>query len=75
MSKSTIRITRLTIGPAEAKLFDEFVTHVSIEDEAGGEFVELSQSFDGGDSRTIRIEPEEWETLSKAISQMVKECR
>lgn len=65
------RVTQIILSPKEdSKLYDELVTKISIEDELGGEFIEIIQ----GDYM-FRIDPDEWESLKAAISSMIKECR
>lgn len=66
----TTRVTRLHVLPEGEPLFSEQAFTVEIDDEAGGEFVVVSDC-DG----KIRLSPEEWPALCRAINQMVKECR
>jgi hypothetical protein len=51
-------------------LYDELATKITIEDELGGEFIEIIQ----GDY-VFRIDPDEWVSLKAAIDSMIKECR
>jgi len=69
MTQST-RVTRLHVLPEGEPLFDERGFSVEIDDEAGGEFVVVSDC-DG----KIRLNAEEWPALREAIDRMVKECR
>jgi len=69
-----IRVTRLTITPINAELFHERAIHVSIVDEAGGEFVEVTQN-DSMSPGTIRLDADEWPSLREAIDRMVDKCR
>jgi len=65
------RVTQVTLLPKEdSKLYDELAITITIEDELGGEFVELIQ----GDSM-FRIDTDEWLSLKTAIDSMIKECR
>ena len=64
------RITQMTVCPEEDSLFSELATHVSIDDEGGGEFVGVTQ-----DKGKIRIDPEEWRPLCEAINKMISECK
>jgi len=65
------RVTQVTLSPKEdSKLYDELVTKISIEDELGGEFVELIQ----GDY-VFRIDVDEWESLKAVINSMIDDCR
>lgn len=65
------RVTQVTLFPEEdSKLYDELATKITIEDELGGEFIEIIQ----GDY-VFRIDPDEWLSLKTAIDSMIKECR
>ena len=76
MNKYQIRVTRLSVLPIGEPIFSEKATHVSIMDEAAGEFIEVSQARDqsGVESQTIRIDSEEWPTIKQAIDQLISEC-
>lgn len=75
-SKYQIRVTRLSVLPVGEPIFSEQATHVSIVDEAGGEFIEVSQASDrsGVESQTIRIDPVEWPSIKLAVDQLISEC-
>lgn len=73
MSMET-RITSLIVLPEGEALFSERASVVRIEDEAGGEYVVVSQESVPGRGN-IAINPEEWPALRDAIDRMVKECR
>ena len=66
----TTRVTRLHVLPEGEPLFSEKAFTVEIDDEAGGEFV-VVHDWEG----KIRLNPEEWPALRRAIGRMVKECR
>ena len=73
MNKSEIRTTAIVVAPEGEPLFSEMATRISIEDEAAGEFVEINQ--DAPECGKIKIDPDEWPTIRKAIDQMISECR
>ena len=78
MTKYIIRTTRLTVCREDSQqLFSETSTDVSIDDEAGGEFVVVQQkSITTAElDQKISIDPDEWPTLRAAIDTMVAECR
>lgn len=51
-------------------------TRVDIVDEAGGEFVKVSQNLGRTDGDgAIFVSPDEWPALRQAIDRMVVECR
>ena len=65
------RVTQVTLFPKEdSKLYDELATKITIEDELGGEFIELIQ----GDY-VFRIDVDEWESLKAVINSMIDDCR
>lgn len=67
------RITQLTVLPEGEPIFSEHATAITIEDEAGVEFLLLAQS--GRESNSIAIAPDEWPVLRAAIDEMIDECR
>lgn len=67
------RIMALLVAPVGERIFSEMATEVRIEDEAGGEFVEVQQS--GDEVGKIRISPEDWPAFREAIDQMITACR
>ena len=68
------RVTGITVIPKNQPLYSEMGTTVTIVDEAGGEFVEVSQ-HGGPDLGKIAINPEEWPVLRDTITEMLKQCR
>ena len=73
-TKFEARATAATVNRIGETLYSDFATRVEIVDEAGGEFVEVSQA--GRENRgTIAISPEEWPLLREAIDTLIDECR
>lgn len=70
--KIKTRITRLTVAPEDADLYDDLSTHIEIDDEGGGEFVKIVQP---SGSAEIRIDVDEWPAIRAAVNKLVKECR
>jgi len=68
------RITQLTVVPEGMPIFDELAITVTIDDEAGGEFVVVRGQTDTHHG-SVAINPSEWPALRDAIDQMVKECK
>ena len=68
------RTLSIIVLPEKESIFSEMATTVTIEDEAGGEFVVVEQSglVDAG---KIRIDSTEWPALRAAIDRMILECR
>ena len=72
--KYETRITSVTVYPVGESMYSDLATKIEISDEAGGEFVEVSQSG-RNDISKIAINPEEWPELRESISRMIQECR
>ncbi len=60
----------MIVGVKGEQIFDDSVTEIEIVDEAGGEFLEVSQ--EGG---KLRFDPEEWPHVRDAVEKMFKLCR
>ena len=67
------RITQITVCPPNEPIFSEMATTVQIRDEAAGEFLEVSQNFEGAGK--IFINPEEWPAIRRAINRLIRQCR
>ena len=68
------RVTSWTVAPKGDPTFSEMATVVSIDDEAAGEFVTVSQQG-RVDLGKIAIDPGEWPALRAAIDEAISECR
>lgn len=66
------RITQLVIVPDGTPIFDEQATTISIIDEAGGEFVTITQSRESGETR---IDADEWPVIRAGINRMFAEIK
>lgn len=75
MTKYITRTTQLAVVEDGKPLFDESATIISIDDEAGGEFVIVSQVRRGDAMTCIQSDPSEWPAIREAIDQLVAECR
>jgi len=64
------RTTKMIVGVKGEQIFDESITEIEIVDEAGGEFLEISQ-----DEQKLRFDAEEWPHVRDAIEKMFKLCR
>ena len=69
-----IRTMAVMVNKTSEPSFSEMATIVRIEDESGGEFVEVKQEG-RTDIGKIQITPEEWPMLRKAIDMIIAECR
>lgn len=68
------RTIGLMVAPKGEAIFSDHATHITIDDEADGEFVIVSQSTAYSEYK-FHINPEEWPTRRKAIDRMIKECK
>ena len=61
--------------PEGESLFSEKCTRIRIIDDAAGEYLEVEQQSQSGDTKhqMILIEPEEWEVLKQGIETMLEE--
>lgn len=74
MTDYETRTTRIVVLPKGDALFCERATTIEIDDEAGGEFLAISQSHTDAHS-SLRIDPDEWPHIRDAIDRMAAECR
>lgn len=68
------RTTQLAVVEDGKPLFDGSATIISIDDEAGGEFVRVRQ-VRGAQDMSIGIDPAEWPAIRDAVNQLIGECR
>ena len=73
MTQYKTRVMRLIVAPVTDPIYGERSTDVMIEDEAGGEFVVVTQAGADGMGK-IAIAPDEWPALRAAINRMVRLC-
>ena len=64
----------LIVMPEDGEIFSDMATTISIEDEAGGPFVIVSQTADYIKPGEIRIGPDEWDDIKYAIYRMMEVC-
>ena len=73
MKPKQTRVTQISVGPEGSRLFDPAMFDISIFDDGECEVVQVSQRAD--DSNQLRIDPQGWPTLRKAIDDMIRYCR
>ena len=73
-SNFEVRGVKWCVVPKKETLFSEMATYVEIVDEAGGEFLVISQSAGKG-LQEIRVDVEEWEVIKKAVDYAAMLCR
>jgi hypothetical protein len=52
-------------------IFGEGVTHVQLNDEAGGYFIELRQCDDTSENGVVKFDPAEWDELNAAVKTLL----
>lgn len=70
-----VRLTRLSVLPPKEPLFSEQCTHITIVDEAAGEYLEIEQQSNSVDvkSQTIMVTREEWPAIKRAVETLLSE--
>lgn len=68
------RIVKIAVLPKGKEMFSEQATFIEIVDEAGGEFIEISQQS-GIEGQKIRIDDDEWPHIREAVNEMLKEIK
>lgn len=71
MSQYETRTLALIVNLPTESVLSETATIIRIEDEAGGEFLEIEQFHIG----KIRIGPDEWPTIRDAVNTLMAQCR
>lgn len=74
MNEYKIIPKKLIVLPEGEPVFSYLATTIEIVDEAAGAFVEVEQLGDDTSGK-IRITPEEWYKIRKAISKMICICK
>lgn len=73
--KFEVRVTQFTVSEKNKPIFDESAISVSIDDEAGGEFVRIRSNLDSDGRGIASLDVLQWPALRSAIDYMVKQCR
>lgn len=75
LMRYTARITRVTVVPEGEELFSECATSIEIRDEAGGEYIKITQCNEH-EGQTIAIsDSDEWEAIKMAADKMFCEIK
>lgn len=70
------RIKALVVAPVGEPIFSEKATEISVDDEASGEFVKISQSYDQAKNGEIILDPgPELEAVFAAVLTLAAQCR
>ena len=74
MKKLHQRVTQITVLPEGEPIFSPRAVVISIDDEAGGEYVKVTTQIDTpGKSQEISIDPHEWPSIREVIDRMMSE--
>jgi hypothetical protein len=73
MSDYISRVTRISVLPKNEPLFSYQCTHITIVDDAAGEYLEIEQQHDNQDvkAQSIEIIPEQWPAMKRAIGTLI----
>jgi hypothetical protein len=69
MNGYTIKTTKVVVKKDSVDLYNSDNVGISIEDEGGGEFLELSNL----DGNNVRIDFDEWPYVVRAVNQLLGE--
>jgi hypothetical protein len=70
--KYTQTIIAISVHPVGANpIYGEGSTHIRLNDEAGGYFIEMSQSDDNTENGVIRLDPDEWDEINAAVKTLL----
>jgi len=69
------RVTGLMVNMIGHPVFSELATHISIADEAAGEFITITQDSDYLKPGQIRMTVTEWPHIKAAIDRMMADVR
>jgi hypothetical protein len=73
MTKYKQTIIAISVHPeGENPIFGEQATHVQLQDESGGMFIEITQCHDHTESGKVRMEFEEWGVINAAVKKLVR---
>ena len=73
--KYETRVTGLMVNMIGHPIFSQMATHISIADEAAGEFIIITQDSDYLKPGQIRITSTEWPHIVAAIDRMMADVR
>lgn len=73
MNQYHVITTRLTVVPEGEPIYSEMATHIEMQDEAAGPFVELIQvgKINDAGRNVVRIDADEWPAIRGAIDQVL----
>lgn len=75
MTNYTTRPIAWVVGPSDEPSFSERMTKIELDDEAGGEYVVVSQCTNEHGEQQIAVEAADWPAIRAAIDAALAECR
>lgn len=71
MTKYTKTILTISVHlTSENPVFGENTTHVSLDDDAGGMYLKLTQCNDDSTSGEIKLDLDQWDTINKVVEEL-----
>ena len=52
-------------------VFGEGITHIRLNDDAGGYYIELEQSNDDSTNGVVKFDPAEWDEINAAVKSLL----
>jgi hypothetical protein len=74
MTEYEITTLSLIVKPKGERIYSDFATIVEMMDEVGGPFVRILQHNESTERGEIRIDPDEWGTIMRAVDMMLAIC-
>jgi hypothetical protein len=75
MKPTTTRIKSLIVAPDGDPIFSEMATVIEIEDDAGGEYVKITQELNDGKEHSVLICQHEWPAIRRAVGRILAEIK
>ena len=77
MNQLITRTLKIAILPKGEPVFSEKATIIEIDDQAAGEYLQITQQYESDRVAPgqITIDPDEWQTIRDGIEMMMEEIR
>jgi len=65
-------IITISVHPENVNpIYGEGSTHISINDDGGGIFIQMSQADDNTENGVVRFDPDEWDEIDAAVKTLL----
>lgn len=65
-------VIAVSVHPAGTNpIFGVGATHIRLQDDAGGYFIELQQSDDDAENGVVKFDPAEWDVINGAVKSLL----